>query len=146
MGAFACDQRAYRLFNAGDGAFAQMRWFRPIGGCGSWLALAAMALQLLLSFGHLHLDKFASGSVAAAAAEAKAPASKSPPAQHPANDTDDYCAICATIHLMTGSFLPEVPPLAVPFILKTIEHSDHTTSLFIARQQTGFQSRAPPLT
>jgi hypothetical protein len=104
-----------------------------------------MALQLGLSFGHLHLDKFASGSVAATAAQAKAPASKSSPAQHPANDADDYCAICATIHLMTGSSLPEVPPLVVPFMSKTIEHSGHITSLFIARQQTAFQSRAPPL-
>jgi hypothetical protein len=104
-----------------------------------------MALQLVLSFGHLHLDKFASGSIAATAADAKAPASKPSPAQHPANDGDDYCAICATIHLTTGSFLPGVVPLPVPCISQTIEHFAHTTSLFIARQQTAFQSRAPPL-
>jgi hypothetical protein len=122
-----------------------MRWVRTNRRCGSWLALAAMALQLVLSFGHLHLDKFASGSIAATAADAKAPASKPSPAQHPANDGDDYCAICATIHLTTGSFLPGVVPLPVPCISQTIEHFDHTTSLFIARQQTAFQSRAPPL-
>jgi hypothetical protein len=130
---------------AGDGAFGQMRWVRTNRRCGSWLALAAMALQLVLSFGHLHLDKFALGSVAATAAHAKATASKTSPAQHPANDADDYCAICATIHLTTGSFLPEVPPLPVPFISQAIEHFDHTTSLFIPRPQTAFQSRAPPL-
>jgi hypothetical protein len=98
----------------------------------------------VLSFGHLHLDKFASGSTAATAADANAPASKPSPAQHPANDPDGYCAICATIYLTTGSFLPEVPPLPVLFISQTIKHFDQTTSLFIARQQTAFQSRAPP--
>ena len=122
-----------------------MRWVRTNRRCGSWLALAAMTLQLVLSFGHFHLDKFGSGSVAATAADAKAPASKASPAQHPANDADDYCAICAAIHLTKGSFLPEVPPLPEPFFSKTIEHFDHTASFFIARQQAAFQSRAPPL-
>ena len=41
------------------------------------------------------------------------------PAQHPANHADDYCAICAVIHLTsTSSFLPDAPQLPVPFLAR----------------------------
>jgi hypothetical protein len=105
-----------------------------------------MALQLVLSFGHVHLDKFASGPLATTDAHAKAPPSKSSPAQHPTNDADDYCAICATIHLTSTSLLPEAPPMPVPFVSQTIEHSNYLASFSVVRQRTAFQSRAPPLT
>ena len=122
-----------------------MRWFITGKGFGSGLALFALALQLALSFGHVHLDKFAAGFVTATAADAKAPASQQPsPQQHPAGDSDDYCAICAAIHLASSSFLPEAPQLPVPFVSQTIEHFDYVAFVFIAPQRTAFQSRAPP--
>jgi hypothetical protein len=40
------------------------------------------------------------------------------PAQHPANHADDYCAICAVIHLTSTSFLPDAPQLPVPFLVR----------------------------
>ncbi|MGA8653297.1 MAG: DUF2946 family protein [Xanthobacteraceae bacterium] len=67
------------------------------------------------------------------------------PAQHPANDGDDYCAICATIHLASTSFLPQVPLLPVPFVSQTVEHFSDFAFVFVAPQRTAFQSRAPPL-
>jgi hypothetical protein len=122
-----------------------MRWFRTRKSFGSGLALFALTLQLALSFGHVHLDRFASGLVTATAADAKAPASQPSPQQHPASDADDYCAICATIHLASSSFLPDAPQLPVPLVSQPIEHFVSVAFVFIAPQRTAFQSRAPPL-
>ena len=44
------------------------------------------------------------------------PGSQPSPTRHPTNDADDYCAICATIHLASTSFLPDAPQLPVLFI------------------------------
>ena len=38
------------------GGVRGMGWVRRYARFGSWLALAALALQLVLSFGHIHLD------------------------------------------------------------------------------------------
>jgi hypothetical protein len=122
-----------------------MQWVRPNMRFGSWLALVALALQLAVSFGHVHLDVVRAGSTAAWIAGAQAPSSPPFPAQHPANDADDYCAICATIHLASTSFLSDAPQLPVPFLSQTVEHFHHVAFVFVAPQRTAFQSRAPPL-
>jgi hypothetical protein len=122
-----------------------MRWVRTKRRWSTWLALAAMALQLVLSFGHIHLKKLASDSVIASATTSKAPSSQQDRTQHPANEADDFCAICATIHLTSSSFLPDAPLLAVPHASRTIEHFGHFTFVFISPRRAAFQSRAPPL-
>jgi hypothetical protein len=122
-----------------------MRWVRTNRQWSAWLALAAMTLQLALSFGHLHLERLSSGSGIASVAASKAPSSRQNPAQHPANEADDYCAICANIHLASSSFLPDAPLLPVPFASRTIEHFGHFAFVFVSPQRAAFQSRAPPL-
>ena len=122
-----------------------MRWVRTKRRWSTWLALAAMALQLVLSFGHIHLKKLASDSVIPSATTSKAPSSQQNPTQHPANEADDFCAICATIHLTSSSFLPDAPLLPVPHASRTIEHFGHFTFVFISPQRAAFQPRAPPL-
>jgi hypothetical protein len=122
-----------------------MRWVRTNRRCSTWLALAAMTLQLVLSFGHIHFEKLASGSVIASVAASKARSSQQNPAQHPANETNDFCAICATIHLVSSSFLPDAPLLPMPFSFRNIEHFDSLTFIFVSPQRAAFQSRAPPL-
>jgi hypothetical protein len=104
-----------------------------------------MALQLVLSFGHLHLEKLASASGVTSVGAAKAPSSQQNPAQHPAKEADDFCAICATIHLASSSFLPDAPLLLVPFASRTIEHFSYFAFVFISPQRAAFQSRAPPI-
>jgi hypothetical protein len=104
-----------------------------------------MALQLVLSFGHIHLEKFASGSAIPGMAASKALSSQQNPARHPANEADDYCAICATIHLASTSFLPDVPLLPVPFASKAIEHFCYFSFNSISPRHAAFQSRAPPV-
>src|SRR6516162_2793372 len=121
-----------------------MRWAQT-RRCGSWLALAAMALQLVLFFGHIHLEQFANGSVIASMTASETSSSQQNPAHHPANEADDFCAICATIHLTSSSFLPEAPLLPVRFASRTIEHFGYFNFTFISPQRAAFQSRAPPL-
>jgi hypothetical protein len=112
---------------------------------GSWLALAALALQIVLSFGHVHLDGVHRTYPALAVSGSGAQASQVP-APQPGNDTDDdYCAICATIFLAASSFLPPAPQLPVPSVSQTIEHFDRVSVVFIASRRAPFQSRAPPL-
>jgi hypothetical protein len=44
-----------------------MRWFRSRKRSGSYLALFALAFQLAVSFGHVHLERIAPPSVGASA-------------------------------------------------------------------------------
>jgi hypothetical protein len=122
-----------------------MRWVRTNRRWSSWLALAAMALQLALSFGHIHLEQLASRSGIASVVASKASTSQQDPAQRPTNEADDFCAICATIHLVSSSFLPDAPLLPMPFSFRNIEHFDSLTFIFVSPQRAAFQSRAPPL-
>ena len=119
-----------------------MRWIRCNGRVGAWLALAVLALQIVVSFGHVHLNGAPhSAIVDAAGASGSAPL----PKQQPGNHTDDYCAICATIHLAASAFLPPAPQVAVPFVSRRIEHLDRVTIALIPPRRAPFQSRAPPL-
>jgi hypothetical protein len=104
-----------------------------------------MALQLVLSFGHIHLERLASRSGIATMTASETCSTQQNPAQHPGNEADDFCMICATIHLASSSFLPDEPLLPVPFASRTIEHFGHFTFVFISPQRAAFQSRAPPL-
>ena len=122
-----------------------MRWVRTNRRWGTWLALAAMTLQLALSFGHIHVKWVVRDSAVAAVASSNAPSSQPGPGQHPANEADDYCAICAAIHLASSSLLPEAPMLPVPFSSRTTDDFSYFNSTFIVPQRAAFQSRAPPL-
>jgi hypothetical protein len=104
-----------------------------------------MTLQLVLSFGHIHLEKFARVSPITSVVASKAFSSQQDPAQHPANEADDFCAICATIHLASSSFLPDAPLLPAPLASRTIEHSGHFDFIRVSPQRAAFQSRAPPV-
>lgn len=109
----------------------------------SWLALAALALQMAVSFGHVHLDGIRHAYPAAGVVAFKARAQPLP-AQQPSDDDDDYCAICATIYLAATSFVPQAPALPVPLVSRPIEHLDRIAFAFVAPRRSAFQSRAPP--
>src|SRR5207244_13058267 len=80
-----------------------MRWFRSNRGGVAWLAFFALACQLLLSFGHVHVGKFSGGSAAWAAAEtgkdAAADVPASSPQKNPIGLAGDFCGIFADIRL-----------------------------------------------
>jgi hypothetical protein len=118
--------------------------FKAKNRLGAWLALSALALQIVVSCEHVHLDAI-SRTAPAVATAGTAHGSQLLPAQHPGDDADDYCAICATIYLAANSFVPQVPQLVVPFAAQTIEHVDRVAAVFIVPRRAPFQSRAPPL-
>jgi len=128
-----------------------MGWVHRHKRRGALLALAALALQIVLAFGHVHLNNLhlrgSAGDSRVAIAgqhhDSLAKASPQAPAQNPADD-DDYCAICASIFLASTSFTPAPPALPVPVGFELIEHSLDNARDFFEPRRFAFQSRAPP--
>src|SRR5260370_36242193 len=95
-----------------------MRWFRSRKRAGSYLVLFALAFQLAVSFGHVHLDRIAPPSMGASAlAHAQPAAADLNAPSNPAGRedlADDCSPICTLIHL-AGALVPaEMPVLALP--------------------------------
>jgi hypothetical protein len=123
-----------------------MRWLRYDRRFGTWLALFALAVQLAVSFGHVHLEGITRTDAARFASAAGGHASHSLVAPQPGtNGEDDYCPICASVYLTANSFVPVVPLLPLPTVSNVVEHSDHNAPDFAAPRRLAFQSRAPPL-
>lgn len=126
-----------------------MRWFRANRKTGGRLALFALALQFVLSFGHIHREDIYGPSYGVAGA-AKIAAStvldKSPsnPSNQPATHHDDYCAVCASISLLSNSFVAAAPQLPVPVAVHVVDHVTHVVALAVPPRRVSFQSRAPP--
>jgi hypothetical protein len=119
-----------------------MRWFRTHIGLGSRLALFALAVQLVLSFGHVHVGKIAPASSHGAMALVQAP--DHGPSPKPHTGADDYCAICATVSLLASS----VPPAAVSLVLPVARPSARPQEIAISfvpfDSSLIFQARGPP--
>ena len=144
-------------------ARADMKWFRSNIRLGSRLALLALAIQFLLSFGHFHE---AGAQAAFASTDAKrlelavAQSGASQPASHamalspvrsktsdhvPPGHPNDDCAICAVMAL-ASTVVDATPPLLL---------SPHATAFSYLAAEDGFaephsariafQPRAPPI-
>src|SRR5262245_33529979 len=128
-----------------------MSWFRSHARLGSCVALLALALQLVLSFGHLHRsDIVGHGATAPAAATSIIAAlldeDATPSTDRASHDhEDEYCAIYAIAALIGSAQQAEPPALPVPLALTSappppaIEASRYEPSHRLAR------ARAPPL-
>ena len=116
-----------------------MQWFRTHIRNGSRLALLALAIQLVLSFGHFHDD----GTRAASAiASVQLPDSSShAPDQHPA----DGCAICAVMAQAAAVLLATPPVLPLPQVAAFHYLAGPAARIHVAARNVAFQPRAPPL-
>jgi hypothetical protein len=121
-----------------------MQWFRAKLNVGARLAIFALALQIAVSFGHMHLGDIRHTVGGLSVAETVSAPSAS--TQQPVSDPDDYCAICASIYLVASSFLPQAPQLPALFAPRPTSHFDRAAFLRVASRRAPFQSRAPPLT
>jgi hypothetical protein len=139
-----------------------MKWFRKHLRTGSRLALFALAVQLVLSFGHFHplamvhaapalqnglseLD-FASIGTSATPDLAIQVVEKQPPARQD-NDQQpaDHCEICAVMS-MAGSVLVATPPvLLLPEAVEFLRRTTDAEFLHLKKAPAAFRSRAPPL-
>jgi hypothetical protein len=121
-----------------------MRWIRRNRRIGAWAALFALAVQITLSFGHIHLGKIASSGLPALTAQWQAADRSAPPSSGHHSDANDFCAICATIAMVASSVLPEpsapVPPVAV----RHAWDREFAAAMRSRQAHFSFQARAPP--
>src|SRR3974390_510348 len=122
-----------------------MRWIRMNRQLGARLALFALALQLVLSFGHIHAEDLgiAARANATSIAHNLANGDGSPPPQ----DQDDrhvVCAICAMLSLTSTSLLPIVAPLVLPVAYGWEWPADIQTAQVNFDLESHYQARAPP--
>ena len=125
-----------------------MRLARFLKGTATWLALFALAMQMVVSFGHVHLEGIAHTDPARVASATAGHATQSfvvQPSSTNDDDDDAYCPICASVYLTANSFVPAAPVLPLPVASSAIRHVDRDLRLFMAQRRSAFQSRAPPL-
>lgn len=124
-----------------------MRWFRDTRRQGSWLALIALAVNLGLSFGHIHtIDGKVSGRGIAAM-----PASITSPDDgqkqgHPNDGHADYlCPICMAATAMANAFTSTPPALPLEFNNVTIDRTIELVLALVEPPRAAFQPRGPPI-
>lgn len=116
-----------------------MAWFRGRMRWGGVAALFALAIQFVLSFGHLHVGAL-NGSPAVLAALAQA----GDPPGHDDDHAHRVCSICATLGALNTAQPATPPTLAAPaaFAHGPIGINDNRVVATVHR--TAFRSRAPP--
>ena len=119
-----------------------MRWSRTNRIFGGRLALFALAVQFILSFGHVHVHSVGHSAPVAFASVYGSAGAPAPTQNKP--DGDDYCAICATISLLWGSVAAVPPQLTLPLLSYAVEHVDRVAIAVVMPRRGPFQSRAPP--
>ncbi len=136
-----------------------MKWFRSNIRHGSRLALVALAMQLMLSFGHFHaavaqvatpaqsdtaqIDlSFAAGLVS------QDPVVVSSARLGPGDDRDQRpnhpCAICAVMGLANALLFATPPVLLLPQAVEFLYLVTDAEFLHLNSARTDFQPRAPP--
>src|SRR6266498_5921438 len=125
-----------------------MSWLRSRSRSGAYLALFALAFQLAVSFGHVHLEHFTPLSAGASAlADAPPSADRDAPSKPAGREdvADDCCPICTLIHL-AGAIVPaETAPLPLPNMFGHWRLASAVEFGLAASQSTLFQARAPPI-
>jgi hypothetical protein len=135
-----------------------MKWFRSNIKHGSRLALLALAIQSVLSFGHFHgiaaqaapaIQAGLSRSVAVSAAPDTATQSiqGQQQRQKPASDHDsnDACAICAVIAMANAVLFSTPPLLELPRAVELLYLTTDAEFIHLNSVRVAFQPRAPPI-
>jgi hypothetical protein len=130
-----------------------MNWFRARARWGSWLALLALAFQLVVSFGHIHAHEIASHEIAsdtdgATTDHAEPQGDAAPAHSHPGGDqslADDCCPICALIHLARALVPAEAPSLPLPGMFGPLQLEAAAEFDLRASDRALFRARAPPI-
>ncbi len=117
-----------------------MRWFRTNRQFGGRLALIALALQLVLTFGHVHAPS------AALASAVQTSQSNGTAPQHPSHNgiADTDCPTCALIQLSAISAPSVAPELPLPVEIGFSTLQPHDGPVAATAPLVSFQARAPP--
>ncbi len=125
-----------------------MRSPQSTRGFAAWLALFALALQMVVSFGHVHLEGISHTDPARVASATAGHSKQSFVVQQSGTSDDDddaYCPICASVYLTANSFVPAPPVLPLPTASIAIEHLNRRALFIMAPRRLAFQPRAPPI-
>jgi hypothetical protein len=123
-----------------------MKWFRSNIKQGSRLALLALAIQFVLSFGHFHGVAHAAPAIAQAAQ-----ATQANPQPAPTSDQDsdrhanDACAICAVIAMANATLFATPPLLRLPEAVEFLYRTTDAEFIHLNSLRVAFQPRAPPI-
>ena len=137
-----------------------MKWFRSNVQHGTRLALFALAVQFVLSFGHFHAiaapvaSALQSGTTQfdlsfAGRLPAPEAVSKSTPQQPASNhdsdqQTDDFCAICAVVAMANAALSAAPPVLLLPHAVEFVYLTTNAGFVDLNPVRVAFQPRAPP--
>ena len=136
-----------------------MKWFRKHLKYGSRLALFALAIQFVLSFGHFHtVTAQAAPAIATGLTQVDLDFGKSLSTQETSReaaktqqpstpDTDhaaDACAICAVISLANNVLFATPPLLQLPQAVELLYLTTDAEFAHLSSLHPAFQSRAPP--
>jgi hypothetical protein len=126
-----------------------MRWIRSNIRAFTHLALFALAVQLAVTFSHVHLDGLnlasahpAPAATAGHAATVLASADGKGPQSPGTADTD--CPICALIQMASSSAPSVAPPLPIPAKLSGTILPTREAPVFTDSPTFAFQARGPP--
>lgn len=125
-----------------------MKWFRQNIRTGSRLALLALALQFVLSFGHFHVVQAAQAQTELSHAHglaAGAATEQQPGGHHDEHPSNEPCATCTAASMAnqmvfaTPAALPLPDAVDLPCLAPAAEFTRR------ASPWPAFQSRAPPV-
>jgi hypothetical protein len=120
-----------------------MRWFRSKLHLGSRLALFALAVQMMLSFGHVHPQGVTPASTESAMMTGSGTL-LGPSGHDPDGSLDRDCPICALIQLVATSAPPVAPALPLRASRGSIRLPASAELALASALHFLFQARAPP--
>ena len=121
-----------------------MAWFRTNRGVAAWLAFFALACQLSLTFGHVHVGTLGVGGRTALET---AGTGDPPPTQpkDPVGAAGDVCAVCANISLAGALVLPVLAFLLAPVLFTThVSGWSVAAPALASYRHQPFSARGPP--
>ena len=127
-----------------NGTFGgQLRWFRDNIRHGSWLALIALAVNIALSFGHIHA--IAGHNAPRGLVVAALTSSHQGPAQGHSGDADYLCPICIAAGAMANALASTPPAIPLQLAEAAVDRGSEPVRILFERPHAAFQSRGPPL-
>ncbi|HYW64718.1 MAG TPA: DUF2946 domain-containing protein [Bradyrhizobium sp.] len=118
-----------------------MTWLRSNIRHGSRLALLALAIQFVVSFGHFH------GLAAQAAPAVQSLPTLAQPSSTPDEDQQragEPCAICAVMALANAALSASPPLLLLPQAVEFLYRATDAEFVHLDHSRLAFQPRAPP--
>src|SRR5258708_16893941 len=125
-----------------------MRWIRSNRRQGAWWALLAMAIQIVVSFGHAHgIEGFRQGALlpqATGGIHTQLANDPGDPTSKPVRLAFDHCAICEVVNMGASMMPADAPASGAPVDVTQVQFSSRAEAPLSPLRHLLFQARAPP--